>query len=149
MHVARHPPAGNFLDGVLVLLDLVGDLDPLLQDRITPLANQIARPISLLSCSLQSHLGERTNRVDLRGVTQAIPIPPELASIRLYAQEQAAAIPERVGLGLGLRRLDLAYCEEIESHVYNALQGNRYSHDYTLLQWLGLDNDRTLQTINH
>jgi hypothetical protein len=48
-----------------------------------------------------------------------------------------------------LRRLDLAYGEEIESHVYNALQGNRYSHGYTLLQWLGLESDRTHQTLNH
>src|SRR5690606_36692496 len=139
---------GDGLEGVFVPLDLVGDLDPLLQGRIATFANHVESPFALLPSRLERDLGEGAYRVDRRHVPQAVPVPPELASVGLNAQEQAPAVPERVRLGLRLSGFELANGEELEGHVYNAFRCVRYSHRYTHSPWLGLACRRPHQTLN-
>src|SRR5690606_8273231 len=148
LQVAGHQRAGDRLEGVFVPLDLVGDLHPLLQGQIATFANHVGSPFALLPSRFERDLGEGADRVDRRHVPQAVPVPPELASVGLNAQEQAPAVPERVRLGLRLSGFELANGEELEGHVYNAFRCVRYSHRYTHSPWLGLACRRPHQTLN-
>src|SRR3546814_12762948 len=75
----------------------------------------------------------------LPGTAQSVAIPPELGAVGLNAHEGAAAIPELVHLGLGLRCFHLARREKVECcecHVYNASKSARYTLHYTHEHWI-------------
>src|SRR3546814_6921347 len=72
------------------------------------LPNQCLCPIAFGTGRLQRDFWVHPDGVHLPGAAQSVAIPPELGAVGLNAQEEAAAIPKLVHLGLGLRCFHLA-----------------------------------------
>src|SRR3546814_1651901 len=103
------------------------------------LPNQCLCPIAFGTGRLQRDFWVHPDGVHLPGAAQSVAIPPELGAVGLNAQEEAAAIPKLVHLGLGLRCFHLARREKVECcecHVYNASKSARYTLHYTHEHWI-------------
>jgi len=112
--VACKPLSGNALKHMFISFGLESDCRFFLHNGVKPLFDQCLYPVTFSPGRFQRDFWIHPNRVHLPGTAQPLTIPPELGTIGLHTQKEAAAIPKLVHLGSWLRRFHFAGREKIE-----------------------------------